>query len=371
MIKRGVMLPDKQLLRLVGSALAIIAIIAGVNYAVDPLQLLHRPWFYPGAYSSDSRLQNAGLIQSQDFDTAFMGTSLAVHFRKSEIDRALGVRSVKLAMAGSTSIEQAFVLTHALSKRPKMVIWELDDWIFRNAAPLENNESFPADLYAMSVGGIAKYLLSLNTAKESGGILLRLVAPLKEVVHGLAALQIIKFYAQNVNDISILPDSQRSLYNRESLLKSFFHYRRFPDEISAGYDLPTMKRNFERDAISLIKDNPSVQFRIYFPPYSILQFVAMRDYKPATLDLVMKFTAYATQRLLEFSNVSVFDFRVAKEITHNLSNYLDLVHHSPEVDSTVLQLLATFQYEIYRYDQTEAVVSLQRQVSSYPSPNID
>jgi hypothetical protein len=125
-------------------------------------------------------------------------------------------------MAGSTSIEQAFVLTHALSKRPKMVIWELDDWIFRNAAPLENNESFPADLYAMSVGGIAKYLLSLNTAKESGGILLRLVAPLKEVVHGLAALQIIKFYAQNVNDISILPDSQRSLYNRESLLKLSF-----------------------------------------------------------------------------------------------------------------------------------------------------
>ena len=37
-------------------------------------------------YSNDSRMQDAGLIQSQDFDTVFMGTSLAIHFRQSDID---------------------------------------------------------------------------------------------------------------------------------------------------------------------------------------------------------------------------------------------------------------------------------------------
>ena len=51
-----------------------------------------------------------------------------------------------------------------------------------------------------------------------------------------------------------------------------------------------MVRNFERDAIGLIEKNPDVKFDIYFPPYSILQFVAMRDASPATLKIVYAFT---------------------------------------------------------------------------------
>ena len=74
-------------------------------------------------YSNDSRLQNAGLIHSQQFDTVLMGTSLAIHFRQSDIDRILGVRSLKLAMPGSNSREQGFVLAAALERDPKRIIW--------------------------------------------------------------------------------------------------------------------------------------------------------------------------------------------------------------------------------------------------------
>ena len=51
-------------------------------------------------------------------------------------------------------------------------------------------------------------------------------------------------------------------------------------------------------------------FDIYFPPYSILQFVAMRDASPATLKIVYDFTAYAFPRLTKFPNVRLHDFRV-------------------------------------------------------------
>src|SRR5258705_11127875 len=87
-------------------------------------------------YSPDSRMQDAGLIRSQDFDTVFMGTSLAIHFRQSDIDRILGVRSVKLAITGSNSREQSFVLAAALERHPRRVIWQIDDWIFRHAPEL-------------------------------------------------------------------------------------------------------------------------------------------------------------------------------------------------------------------------------------------
>src|SRR3954447_18246570 len=99
-----------SLLRLLCASGAIIVSAAALNFIVDPLQLFRPARLTPAAYSSDSRTQNAGLIRSQHYDTVFMGTSLAIHFRQSDIDRMLGVRSLKLTMTGSNSIEQSFVL---------------------------------------------------------------------------------------------------------------------------------------------------------------------------------------------------------------------------------------------------------------------
>ena len=54
-------------------------------------------------------------------------------------------------------------------------------------------------------------------------------------------------------------------------------------------------RNFERDAVGLIARHPDVQFDIYFPPYSILQCVAMRDASPATLKIVYDLSEHIAQ----------------------------------------------------------------------------
>src|SRR6202011_4939086 len=102
--------PAKNLRQYLCASAFIILAVAALNFIVDPLQLFGASRFFPAMYSPDSRMQNAGLIRSQDFDTVFMGTSLAIHFRQSDIDRILGVRSVKLAMTGSNSHEQSFGL---------------------------------------------------------------------------------------------------------------------------------------------------------------------------------------------------------------------------------------------------------------------
>ena len=93
----------KNLVRFLGASAVIVVAVAALNFVVDPLQLLRPARFFPAMYSQDNRLQNAGLIRSQPFNTVLMGTSLAIHFRQSDIDRLLGVRSVKLAMNGSSS----------------------------------------------------------------------------------------------------------------------------------------------------------------------------------------------------------------------------------------------------------------------------
>src|SRR3981189_3364223 len=135
-----------------------IVMAAALNFVVDPLQLFRPARLFAAMYSTDSRMQDAGLIRSQAFDTVFMGTSLAIHYRQSDIDRALGVRSLKLAITGSTSKEQSFVLAAALERHPKRVIWQMDDWIFCKAPDVDAEAHFPANLYRRNARGLAGYL---------------------------------------------------------------------------------------------------------------------------------------------------------------------------------------------------------------------
>src|SRR6202790_2056112 len=169
--------PAGNLIRFVCTGLVVMAAAAGLNYIVDPLQIFRPARFFAAIYSPDSRLQDAGLIRSQDFDTVFMGTSLAIHFRQSDIDRMLGVKSLKLALSGSSSREQTFVTAAALRRHPKRVIWEVDDWIFHDAPDIDSDLYIPADLYRRNMKGLAGYLLSGATARESAGIMAGSIRP--------------------------------------------------------------------------------------------------------------------------------------------------------------------------------------------------
>src|ERR1700704_5124977 len=152
--------PARNLIRLLLVSAVLLLSAAALNFVVDPLQLFRPARFYHAMYSLDNRMQNAGLIRSQDFDTVFMGTSLAIHFRQSDIDRILGVRSIKLSMTGSNSGAESFVIAAALQRypRPTRVIWKRDDCIFRDAPDIDADVYLPADLYRRNAKGIAEYL---------------------------------------------------------------------------------------------------------------------------------------------------------------------------------------------------------------------
>jgi hypothetical protein len=359
----------KNLLRFLSASGGIILMMAGLNFVVDPLQYFRPARLFAAMYSPDSRMQDAGLIQSQQFDTVFMGTSLAIHFRQSDIDRTLGVRSLKLSMTGSNSHEQSFVLDNAMTRHPKRVIWQMDDWIFRNAPEIDADVYLPADLYRRNAKGTGSYLFSGAMARESLWILARSIPPLEPVVARLTTGVIFKFPISRVDDINTLrPDFDvAGFYNAKAAVDA---YRRVADparsaNLADGYDYNAMVKTFERDAIGLIEKNPDVKFDIYVPPYSILQFVAMRDASPATLKIVYDFTAYVFPRLMQFPNVTLHDFRDIKEITHDLGNYGDVIHHSPAVDLKILSWIAERKHVV---DRTAPLASLQRlkaQVEAY------
>lgn len=367
--------PARSIVRLLCASGVILLAAVALNFIVDPLQLFRPARVFPAMYSSDSRMQNAGLIRSQDFDTAFMGTSLAIHFRQSDIDRILGVRSLKLAMSGSSSREQSFVLSAAIERRVRRVIWQVDDWIFRDEPDIDSGVYLPANLYRRTPRGIVGYLLSGAMARESAWIVARSIRPIELTVARLTTEDLFRFTIPRVDDINTLgPETDVSeAYNARKALAAF---ARITDPVRSaylaqGYNYDAMVRGFENDAIGLIAKNPDVQFDIYFPPYSILQWVAMRDASPATLKIVYDFTAYASRRLTQFGNVRLFDFRAAKEVTHDLDNYGDVIHHSPTIDLKVLSWLAGGKYRVDPAAPTASLDRLKAQVEAYRSGIIE
>jgi hypothetical protein len=206
-------------------------------------------------------------------------------------------------------------------------------------------------------------------AKESLFALLRSIPPLREPLTRAAPFLPIKFALSDVDDIYALPrdfDVARG-YNATRTLAAFAHItdpvrRRFLGE---GYGYDAMAGHFERDAVGLITRHPGVTFDIYFPPYSILQFVAMRDASPETLKIVTDLTAHVARRLTQLPNVRLHDFRAIKPVTHDLDNYSDVIHHSPVVDAMVLKWLASGEYRVDPKAPLASLDELRAQVEAY------
>ena len=350
-------------------SLLVVVTAAALNFVVDPLQIFRPARLFAAVYSQDSRLQDAGLIRSQEFDTLFMGTSLAIHFRQSDVDRILKLKSLKLAMTGSSSREQAFVIAAALGRRPKRVIWEVDDWIFHDAPEIDADTYLPADLYRGNAKGIASYLLSGTMAREAVWIAARSVPQFEPSVARLTDEALFKFSVSNVDDINTLQADEDigATYNAKRAMAAFNY---ITDPIRSKYlkddtDYDMKVRVFERDAIGLIGAHPDVTFDVYLPPYSILQWVALRDTSPETLNSVYAFSAYFCRRLMDFPNVRLFDFRSVSEVTHDLNNYSDVIHHSPDIDLKILSWLADGKYLVDRTQPTATLDQLEAQVEAY------
>ena len=135
--------------------------------------------------------------------------------------------------------------------------------------------------------------------------------------------------------------------------------------LGEGYGYDAMVRHLERDAVGLITRHPDVTFDIYFPPYSILQFVAMRDASPQTLKIVTGLTAHIAERLTQLPNVRLHDFRAIKAVTHDLNNYSDVIHHSPVIDAKVLGWLASGEYRVDPKRPLASLDELKAQIEAY------
>ena len=99
-----------------------------------------------------------------------------------------------------------------------------------------------------------------------------------------------------------------------------------------------VKNNCEKIG-KYIKENPDVEFHIFFPPYSILYY----DYfnQLGELEAVLYSQEMVTEYFIQFQNVKLSSFIKDEEIIMNLNNYKDYTHYSEQVNQYIAEKMKT------------------------------
>lgn len=107
-----------------------LAVIVGVNWVVDPYRIFHKPWVGNDYYTSGMTMREtaAGIINTEEFDSIILGSSMASNFSPDEASQLFGDRFVNITMNGSGIPERSLVLNYALRRKKLSEVIFSFDW---------------------------------------------------------------------------------------------------------------------------------------------------------------------------------------------------------------------------------------------------
>jgi hypothetical protein len=332
--------------------LAAAALVGLVNWRVDPLQFYRRAAYAP-VFSDNQRYQNPGLAKNYDYETVVIGTSHAENLLPADISSRLGERAMKLAISGSTAREQALVLKKALATgRVRHVIWALDRVAFaKPIAAVSNREGpFPHHLYREGPRTAALYLLSTDTLRLSFDA---------RAGFGHRDLETLNAWHADYD------------YGQAVVMADWERRGRVLDRMNRNRSRPhpsreqARQRSLRANLLGLIRTHSGVRFDLFFPPYSILTYLADFRTGERVFDERQRFKAFVVEITAARPNVRVFDFQGASEITHDTRNYKDLDHYTLHINRWILDALASGRYQVDPAGYAAELARQAAQVQAY------
>lgn len=313
----------------IGTTVTILLFIILANFIVDPLQHYRMASFYK-PYYKNSRYLNPGLAKTHDYNTVIVGTSMVQNFRPSYIDKLWNVKSIKLPWPGSSSYELGLTLETALrTGKVQRVLFGLDVFSFKGAAARLSNGpgSIPHYLYDDNIFNDLKYLLSIDT---------------------LTSLKyIIKANILGKNKRYLEHDNygywgHKFEFSKKAVINNW-NRAGFNQEFSKeDFKASNLINNFEKNLYIYFKKYPSVQFDVFFPPYSILTWVDSEE-KGINKD-IFDFKRYVVNRSSNLGNVRIFEFQDIENIITDLDNYKDISHFSPKINDFIIESISEGNY---------------------------
>lgn len=324
----------------------IFMIIAGMFkigmhvYKVDPYQIYNynnpSDEFILSRSMYIQRYLSLGLAKNMSYDTILVGSSMSENFKVSKINEILNCNSVKLSLSGGTPYEIKNMMKMAIDTRQvKTALVCIDTYMYNNEVNFHRDE-FPGYLYDKNPFNDVKYLLNKSVIDDAK-LLEQYNLESKESSYDLNNLYLDKDGTIYSYD-KVIGAYDADIYSdiRDGELED--DYIRVNSYLRDSKTFKVMERSFKSNTLSIIKENPDIKFKLFYPPNSILFW--NREALQQQHLMFLDFKKYIYEQVKELPNVELYDFQDIKEITFNLNYYKDSSHYSAEVCDVMLKRMA-------------------------------
>ena len=323
--------------------LLLLAACAAVVYTVDPAFYYRLPANGRTAYFSE-RYQSAGLAKNVSADTVLIGTSMASNYRASKIGEVFGGSGLRITLPdGYLSEFDQIMDTLLRNQKPERVVFALDlNIMIRDESGV--TDVMPKYLYNKTPLDDIHYLLNKDN-----------------LYYSLFNLMNRKWNYLQTLDEGFVWD-QGVFWDHEYALSCY------PRPEPSGQVLPAdaYSENVRSNLAVMenwFRENPDIEFQIFFSPYSMLFWdKATRLGEAEALLNAMEQIGAA---LLAHENVSLYGYLMDREFVEDLDNYCDHIHHSSDMGNRLLAKLAADEGRLTKENLAAAIANWREFVVNY------
>lgn len=293
----------KRTLFTIGLTFLLILASAGAVIWIDPFFQYHKP-LNGILYPLDNPLyETAGLAKNSDYTCALVGSSMASNFSREKFQD----NAINLSLAGSGEAAKYTVAATILSSHPQLerLYWGMDGFYL---CMEENTLEDSMYLYNNNYLDDVSYLLNK-----------RVLSSLLDVKKTDEVMDLENYMKWNerfeYSERRVLEDPSMNLEVKD----------RWTEEMVEELTDLAM-HNIEEGILTLAEQYPDTEFVVYFSPTCVC------DWKSTDYKGMVEIEKGVVGRLLEYDNITVYNFQSDRDIITNLFLYKDIKHYSEYVN---------------------------------------
>ena len=300
---------------------------------------------------NNGRYINDGITRNFEYDAIITGSSLIENSKTSEVDVLFGVNSIKISYPGATYKEIGDAITRSCeyNSNIKYVICGLDYMKLIGDKDSMRYDSYPDYLYDSNFFNDVSYLLNKEILFDY-----TLEIDYDSSKSGHEEINFDK-YSNSMNEFEFGKEAILSTYGRVE--KSDIVYS-FTKE-----DEQRVEESIQQNVIHNAVNKPSVEFYLFFPPYSIYYWDSLNP--NGTITKMLDAEKKAIELMLEIDNIHLFSFFDEFEMICNSDNYKDTLHYHEDINSYIFQCMKDSEHELNKENYEEYCDSIREFYISY------
>lgn len=339
--------------------IGMLLMIGIIVIVIDPFFHYHAPLEFIEYTMASENYVNDGMTRNFEYQGMITGTSTSLGFSEEEAEELFNKKFIRVSYPGEGFKKINDNINVAIENNSEL------NFIIRGVDPIwfitdENwlgYEEYPEYLYDDNLFNDVNYLFNREILTQNVFPQIFRTSIQEEVIQG-----------ESEEDVSSGTEKQQP-----EMLKRYVRPEKIEyvvDEEETKEYFRILEANLKKNVLTVIEENPNIEFYLFFPPYSICWWDSLYQSGEAVLKRRIDMEQYVIENVLKYDNVRLFSFYNNYELICNLNYYGDEVHYSHEVCSKVLNWLKDGKYELTENNYKEYIADITEFYCNYDYDSI-